>query len=192
MTRIQMILIVSVLSIFLIALLLLGGAFFDMLFPSPLKFIPREKISQSEMKLSLRIESVASKLNKGDEVLIKLIFKNESDKAFWLNIHHLPGFIANYVLIKPSGVTANPALIDFVITGFDWWRIWLGKGFIKLAPGKEFEARESISQLYKFDEIGIYSLKAVYINTNDGGKFNFSAWIGEVESNTATFEIVAQ
>jgi hypothetical protein len=54
--------------------------------------------------------------------------------------------------------------------------------FITLPPGEEIERTYILTDYYWMELPGIYEIRVIYHNSDDGRRFGLSAWMGEVTS----------
>jgi hypothetical protein len=86
-----------------------------------------------------------------------------------------------FVIVSPSGNRAT--------TNGNWRiRRIVESDFIVLSPRRGILGSYNLQSYFTFDEFGTYSVYVIYRNQFDSQK-DFSAWTGELASNTVYFEI---
>lgn len=151
------------------------------------------KPSPEELKTAIELEIAPTmpKFLASDRLFhIKILFKNRSPYTVWLNrgYNYSPSLSdLNVDAVSPSGKSIPQPI------RFEPRRPDLNKqDFVKVQGGQTFEAFEDVRWLYlSTKETGTYKITATYKNNHTGKEFGVDAWIAEVKSNTATFEVVS-
>ncbi|TAK07104.1 MAG: hypothetical protein EPO39_07285 [Candidatus Manganitrophaceae bacterium] len=151
------------------------------------------KPTPEELKTAITLEIVPTKerfLTKDRLFHIKVLFKNRSPHVLWVNraYDYSPSLSElTFDTVSPSGKRMPQAF------HFEPRRPDLNKGdFIKIRSGQTYEALEDIKWVYlSAKETGTYKITATYKNNHTGKEFGVDAWVGEIKSNTVTFEVVS-
>jgi hypothetical protein len=143
-------------------------------FPSP----------KIELKLLKNTYSV------GESVEVLLVLKNRSDVPLTVNkrMGFNPGYMAEGDWEVKFNITFPPGkrlLIDTLINPENLEK----EDFTTLPPARELSKSVILTDYYWMKLPGTYSVTATYHNTEDGSKFGFTAWMGDIISNSVTFNV---
>ncbi len=136
--------------------------------------------------LSLELQMVDVQISVGQPVKVKLVFRNPSAHPIVINgeIDTWGDAGVKFDIKTPSGSKPEkhytPARKP----------ILSARDFEMIMPGGTRSWDVHVTTWYQIKEPGQYSMRASYLNTNDGAAFNLPAWVGTVSSNTVSFTVV--
>lgn len=155
---------------------------------------PKEAIAMTDNTkelLTLLLEPSQQSYSAGEAIDVTLILKNESNSPVTVNkrMGINPGKMLEGTWEVKFNVTFPPG--ERLITAT---LINRGKptreDFVALPPGHEIRKVYTLSDYYWMELPGTYNIKAIYHNSDDGEKFGFSAWKGDITSNVISLEVL--
>jgi hypothetical protein len=126
----------------------------------------------------------------GEPIEVILVLKNRSDAPLTINkrMGFNPGHMGEGswevrfdVAFPPGRRPITHTLINPVSLEED--------DFTTLPPGGEISTLMTLTKYYWMKLPGTYSVTATYHNSNDGGKFGLSAWMGDIASNSIRLKV---
>lgn len=142
-----------------------------------------EKYSENDaLKISITtIKSKSSNYVINEPIWVVFEILNISNQPLQINKRFIVGVELSFDIIKPSGKKA--------VMMYD---IYMPPGekdtILELLPGKRYLVNCNIAYTYTIDEIGKYTITAIY-NPYTKSELELKVWSGEIKSNTIEFII---